>query len=114
MKAEVRRVLAVAALAVGLMPGVAKADGCVFGGAMAEFHNVIPDIVGNCVENQQPLAGTAYGFTQRTTKGLLVYGPNTSIKAEFTDGAHTWGFRYGRLAEHRGQRPHGPNCGPAE
>jgi hypothetical protein len=63
-------------------------NGCGFSLGFAALHDLIPNVVGGCLENEHhnPANGDAL---QRTTGGLLVWRKADNFTA-FTDGAHTW------------------------
>lgn len=73
---------------VGALPARADASDCKFIGGFRQLHDLIPDIVGDCIENEQhnPTTGDAL---QRTTRGLLVWRKADNWTA-FTDGVTTW------------------------
>lgn len=92
---NLRVVLCAAVLALyGLLPATAlaapasQAGGCEFVLGFKTLHDLIPSIVGSCLENEHfnPANGDSL---QRTTKGLLVWRKADNHTA-FTDGYHTW------------------------
>ena len=81
-------VLAALLWALGGAGRVAAAADCQFVLGFQALHAMLPDTVGDCVENEQHHPGD--GVThQRTTNGLLVWQKATNHTA-FTDGYHTW------------------------
>lgn len=80
----------VAILAVLLGAGVplplARAQTCEFQSGFKLLHDLLPDIVGECLENEQWVGD---GTRQRTTGGLLVWRRADNWTA-FTDGYRTW------------------------
>ena len=87
--------LALVALAVvsfGLLPAVEAAPAaqpgpCQFVLGFQTLHNLIPNIVGDCVTNEQH--NTNGDALQETTNGLLVWRKADNFTA-FTDGFRTW------------------------
>ncbi len=73
---------------VGSAGRVAAAADCQFVLGFQALHAMIPDTVGDCVENEQHHPGEGVTL-QRTTNGLLVWQKATNHTA-FTDGYHTW------------------------
>lgn len=74
-----------------LLPGTAQAEStpnCVFVLGFSALHDLIPDVVGSCLSDEQhnPSNGDAL---QQTTGGLLVWRKVDNWTA-FTDGYHTW------------------------
>ncbi|MGH2353999.1 MAG: DUF4232 domain-containing protein [Chloroflexota bacterium] len=69
-------------------PQTVRAQQCRFVLGFAVLHSVIPNIVGECLENEHhnPVNGDAL---QRTTNGLLVWRKADNFTA-FTDGYRTW------------------------
>ncbi len=88
----VARRLALAVLLVGAALAfavpAASAQACAFQLGFAALHDLIPDVVGDCVEDEHhdPTTGDAL---QQTTGGLLVWRKSDNWTA-FTDGAVTW------------------------
>jgi pimeloyl-ACP methyl ester carboxylesterase len=80
------------AFAVGLLlltlPGQTAASTCSFSLGFKALHDLIPDIVGDCIadETHDPTSGDAL---QQTANGLLVWRKADNWTA-FTDGATTW------------------------
>ena len=66
----------------------AAAADCKFVLGFQALHAMIPDTVGDCVENEQHHPGDGVTL-QRTTHGLLVWQKATN-HTSFTDGYHTW------------------------
>ena len=61
---------------------------CRFVHGFAEARSAVPDVIGECVENER--SDPASGDTlQRTTRGLLVWRKADGLVA-FTDGHRTW------------------------
>jgi hypothetical protein len=86
-----RRIIVALALLGACLPLTAVpagAEGCSFRLGFATLHDLIPDQVGTCLEdeNHNPLNGDAL---QHTTGGLLVWRKADNWTA-FTDGYHTW------------------------
>lgn len=64
------------------------AGGCKFVHGFADAKSAVPDVIGDCIENERTEAAT--GDThQRTTRGLLVWRKADGLIA-FTDGHRTW------------------------
>ena len=82
--------IVLAALLLALVSGVGRAAAadCQFVLGFQSLHAMIPDTVGDCVENEQHHPGDGVTL-QRTTHGLLVWEKATNHTA-FTDGYHTW------------------------
>ena len=83
--------LALAAAApFALRPTVTAAQqaSCGFELGFQTLHDLMPGIVGDCVENEWHNADNGDGL-QRTTNGLLVWRKADNWTA-FTDGATTW------------------------
>ena len=80
----------VAILAVLLGAGVplplVRAQSCELQSGFKLLHDLLPDIVGECLENEQWVGD---GTRQRTTGGLLVWRRADNWTA-FTDGYRTW------------------------
>jgi len=66
----------------------AHAESCQFVLGFATLEDIIPQQVGQCMENEQHNPETGNGL-QRTTDGLLVWRKADNITA-FTDGYRTW------------------------
>ena len=64
------------------------ASNCEFTLGFAALHNLIPDVVGDCIEDEHHNPANGDGL-QQTTKGLLVWRKADNWTA-FTDGYHTW------------------------
>jgi hypothetical protein len=64
-----------------------QAQNCQFVLGFATLHNLIPNVVGNCLSNEQH-AANGDGL-QPTTKGLMVWRKADNFTA-FTDGFRTW------------------------
>ncbi len=83
-------VVVAAILAVLLGAGVplplARAQTCEFNAGFKLLHDLLPDVVGECLENEQWVGD---GTRQRTTGGLLVWRRTDNWTA-FTDGYQTW------------------------
>lgn len=79
-----------AATAYALRPSesVAQAQSCYFQLGFKTLHDMIPDIVGDCIENEWHNAFNGDGL-QRTTNGLLVWRKSDNWTA-FTNGYMTW------------------------
>ena len=77
---------------------------CHFALGFKELRNLIPDIVGDCVENEQH--DTSAGVTtQRTSRGVMTWNKSDNLTT-FTDGVHTWTIgKHGLLQRDGG--PHG-------
>jgi len=79
------------ALALCLVPAAtvsAQSAVCSFTLGFAALHDLIPDVVGNCVDNEfhDPQTGDAL---QHTTNGMLVWRKSDNWTA-FTDGFQSW------------------------
>ncbi|MGI8916756.1 MAG: Gmad2 immunoglobulin-like domain-containing protein [Chloroflexota bacterium] len=86
-----RRVLRVLAILMCLLPaavGQAQAASCHFVLGFATLAGLIPQTVGQCVENESHNPATG-DTLQHTTGGLLVWRQADNWTA-FTDGNHTW------------------------
>ncbi len=72
-------------------PGSADAQSCEFTQGFKTLHDLIPDVVGNCVENVHYVQEGIFvrDGLQRTTNGLLVWRWYDNVVA-FTDGYRTW------------------------
>ncbi len=86
MKTRLVLLIAVASLAFSALPALAQ--NCAFQLGFKALHDLIPDVVGECLDNEQHNPAT--GITQQsTTNGRLTWR-----KAEnwtgFTDGQRTW------------------------
>src|SRR5258708_28132303 len=82
------RVLVALALLVVPATVSAQSAACSFTLGFATLHDLIPDVVGNCVDNEfhDPQTGDAL---QHTTNGLLVWRKSDNWTA-FTDGFQSW------------------------
>ncbi len=80
--------LAAAFLAVSFPAAPARAQSCEFVLGFATLHNLIPRIVGECLENEHHNPANGDGL-QATTNGLLVWRKSDNFTA-FTDGFRTW------------------------
>lgn len=69
-------------------PALAQQDSCAFLLGFAALHDLVPDVVENCVDNEyhDPNTGDAL---QQTTTGLLVWRKADNWTA-FTDGSQSW------------------------
>ena len=77
---------------VGL-PTLAEAANCQFTGGFRTLHDLIPNIVGNCLDNERYNGQTGDGYqdtTGPTGKGGLLYWQKADNLTYFTDGYHTW------------------------
>jgi hypothetical protein len=63
-------------------------ESCVFSLGFKTLHDMIPDVVGSCLENEHHNPENGDGL-QRTTGGLLVWRKADNWTA-FTDGTTTW------------------------
>ena len=61
---------------------------CRFVLGFRELHDLIPHIVGDCLENEQHDIDTGI-TTQRTTRGVMTWYRSDNLTT-FTDDAHTW------------------------
>ena len=86
--AVIRAVVAVAILVSAAANTFAQQQSCTFQLGFATLHDLIPDIVGGCLDNQSfdPVTGDAL---QHSTNGLLVWRKSDNFTA-FTDGARSW------------------------
>ena len=80
--------LVVTSLALGVPAGAVQAQSCQFVLGFATLHNLIPQIVGQCLENEHHNPTNGDGL-QMTTNGLLVWRKADNFTA-FTDGYRTW------------------------
>jgi Protein of unknown function (DUF4232) len=79
--------LLVTLLVVSFPAASAQAQNCQFVLGFATLHNLIPQIVGQCLENEHHNAVNGDGL-QATTNGLLVWRKSDNFTA-FTDGFRT-------------------------
>jgi len=79
--------LLVTLLAASVPAAPAQAQNCQFVLGFATLHNLIPQIVGQCLENEQHNPANGDGL-QMTTTGLLVWRKADNFTA-FTDGFRT-------------------------
>jgi hypothetical protein len=65
-----------------------RTSSCRFVHGFAEAHSTVPEVIGDCIENERadPTSGDTL---QRTTRGLLVWRKADGLIA-FTDGHRTW------------------------
>lgn len=78
---------------------------CEFVLGFRELHDLIPDIVGDCVESEQHDVSAGV-TTQRTTRGVMTWSKSDN-STTFRDDSHTWIIgEYGLL-----QRDEGPPTG---
>lgn len=76
-------------LLLGLAPGpTARAASCQFVLGFAALHDLIPQVVGDCLVGEHHNADNGDGL-QETTNGLLVWRKADNFTA-FTDGYRTW------------------------
>lgn len=80
--------LALALLAIPRGVPAAQAAGCQFVLGFAALHDLIAQIVGQCLDDEQHNPANGDGL-QHTTGGLLVWRKADNWTA-FTDGYHTW------------------------
>jgi len=80
--------LLASALFASVRPSPASAANCQFVLGFAALHNLIPDIVGECLSNEYHNPDNGDGL-QQTTRGLLVWRRADNYTA-FTDGTSTW------------------------
>ncbi len=86
MKTRLVLLVAVVGLVFSFQPVLAQ--DCVFQLGFKALHDLIPDVVGDCLENEQHDPET--GMTrQNTTSGHLIWRKADNWTA-FTDGQHTW------------------------
>lgn len=89
MRILVSLALLVSLFAVSLAPNAASAaPSCQFVLGFKTLHDLIPQIVGDCLQNEYYNGINGDGL-QQTTKGLLVWRKADNWTA-FTDGYHTW------------------------
>lgn len=86
--------LVVAAIVfIALLPGPVDAASCQFVLGFKTLHDLIPGIVGDCVENEHhnPVNGDGLQMTTGVNNagGLLVWRKSDNFTA-FTDGYHSW------------------------
>lgn len=73
-------------LGAGVPLPLARAQTCEFQAGFKLLHDLLPDVVGECLESEQWVGD---GTRQRTTGGLLVWRRADNWTA-FTDGYRTW------------------------
>jgi hypothetical protein len=88
---QLRRLLAITLLVSLLLPlfgrpNVAAAASCRFVLGFQQIHEAIPDIVGDCLDNE---TYDRSGAVQHTTNGLMAWRKSDNNTA-FTDGYRTW------------------------
>lgn len=82
-------VMVVTILLLGVTPvSSVRADDCEFVLGFATLRNLMPRIVGQCLENEHHNPANGDGL-QRTANGLLVWRKSDNFTA-FTDGSRTW------------------------
>ena len=86
MKTRLILLIAVVGLAFSFQPALAQ--DCVFQLGFKALHDLIPDVVGDCLDNERhnPAAGIT---KQSTTNGQLIWRKADNWTG-FTDGQHTW------------------------
>lgn len=77
-----------ALVSVAQIPAAAAAADCQFTAGFKTLHDLIPNVVGNCVANERYDPKTGDGL-QPTTHGLLVWRKSDNSTA-FTNGYRTW------------------------
>lgn len=80
--------LLAAMVLAALPPMIAGASSCQFVLGFKTLHDMIPQIVGDCLENEHHNPVNGDGL-QMTTNGLLVWRKSDNFTA-FTDGYHSW------------------------
>src|SRR6185312_1725424 len=80
--------LAMLTLALARSAAPVEAANCQFVLGFATLHNMIPSVVGGCLDNEQHNPANGDGL-QHTTNGLLVWRKADNHTA-FTDGFHSW------------------------
>lgn len=89
MRHRILTVALLAAMVLGILPAYsASADSCQFVLGFATLHDMIPQIVGNCLENEHHNPENGDGL-QATTHGLMVWRKADNFTA-FTDGFRSW------------------------
>lgn len=89
MRSRIFAALLLAALVLAALPPTSVgASPCQFVLGFKTLHDMIPQIVGNCLENEHHNPVNGDGL-QMTTNGLLVWRKSDNFTA-FTDGYHTW------------------------
>ena len=78
---------ALLAVSAGMQAPAAQADGCQFVLGFQALHDLAPDAVGDCVDNQA--SGPNGDAVQHTSKGLMAWRKADNWTA-FTDGFRTW------------------------
>jgi hypothetical protein len=86
-KATLSLAVSAAVFILAACASYAAAD-CGFSLGFKAMHDLIPEVVGNCLENEHHNPANGDGL-QRTTGGLLVWRKADNWTA-FTDGATTW------------------------
>ena len=84
-RVSVALVLAVVLSALAIHPAQVQAANCQFVLGFKTLHDRIPNVVGDCLENERHNGFTGDGL-QATTKGLLVWRKVDHATA-FTDGS---------------------------
>src|SRR6185437_6940492 len=74
--------------ALAIQPVRAQSANCQFVLGFKTLHDLIPNVVGDCRENERHDGFTGDGL-QATTKGLLAWRKADNVTA-FTDGFRTW------------------------
>ncbi|MCC7103569.1 MAG: hypothetical protein IT307_00365 [Chloroflexi bacterium] len=70
------------------VPPARAQESCLFSLGFKTLHDMVPDVVGSCLENERHNPENGDGL-QRTTGGLLVWRKADNWTA-FTDGTTTW------------------------
>ena len=76
---------------------------CHFALGFKELRDLIPDVVGDCVENEQH-DSSAGVTTQRTSRGVMTWNKSDNLTT-FTDDSHTWIIGLDGLLQ-RDETPH--------
>ncbi len=85
---KIRRALAAILLGLVFAVPTVQADACRFQLGFETLRNLIPDVVGHCLDDEHPSADGSH-MVQTTVNGRLVWS-KASNWTGFTNGRHTW------------------------
>ena len=86
MKTRLVLLIAIASIAFSTLPVLAQ--DCAFQLGFKALHDLIPDVVGDCLDNEQHSPAT--GITQQATSNGQLIWRKADNWTGFTDGQHTW------------------------